>query len=208
MDDRVSHLWQAELFASSTSLHPSPLKSCTGMLWEHDTILTPCAPSQPWYPVVHLLLTCNHTGSDESRAIEPHPLSTANTGYWMRLHQIVEPSLGASGELYRLARAGHKLVPAFTSSCSILITLWIAQEVCGRGCKQGRLGNDSRSSNENVSQLLLHQAAERRCLYVLMRTRPLGQQVCSWTTRPHETSVYRTGFFGAQLTIPGCLDGL
>lgn len=155
VDDRVSQSCHLKLPASSAYLDLSQLRPSTEALW----ILSPASAFRtllPRYRADHLLLTCNRTGADEPREVEPHPLNTANTSHQCSLHAYRRTLNRGPCILYSLAGT---VLGTSVGVCRFLIGILTAVLICTRTCEMermhGRPGDELRSPNENVSQSAL-----------------------------------------------------
>lgn len=155
VDDRVSQPCHAKIPASSAYLGLSHLRPFTKALWMQNTTFTLRTLLSRYRPD-HLLLTCNRTGPDEPREVEPHPLNTVIASHQCNLHAHRRILTREPGILYSLVRM---VVAASLGGQGFLIgilsTFLNCATSCEMECMHGRPGDELKSPNENVSQSAL-----------------------------------------------------
>lgn len=155
VDDRVSQPWHSKSPVNSAYLCLGNLRPFTNALWMLNTALN-LRTLLPQYRPDHLLLTCNHTGPDEPREVEPHPLNTTNTSHQCNSHARRRTLTREPGVLYCLARMVlRRSVGSHGFVIGILSTFLNCTMSCEMECMHGRPGDKLRSPNENVSQSVL-----------------------------------------------------
>lgn len=182
VDDRVRHPWHANFSAGSSYLGLSHLTSRTEPLWLLNTAAT-LRTLLPRYHVVHLPLTCNRTGPDEPREVEPHPLDTANTSHQYNVACTSQnPDSGPRYTIQFGSDSFRNSVGVYGFMIGILITVLSCTRTCEKECMHGRQDDESRSPNENVSQLaLLSNPRSKTISRASFLPLFLSQRVCSQT---------------------------